>query len=256
MGVSVQEQALSRNDLYRLLEFIEFCRGARQEDDVVTALNRLDAIIPFQASIVGALRVSDGALEQTTRTFSLGFPSEYLSAYSKQGYAKFDPVFARSLNSPAPCTWADAIASHTRPESSSKVRKLLDLSEDYGLKCGIAYASRPTKQSNEASYICLETGRGLISDAHSEALRFALPHLHDLVRRACGGDKDGTTPSLSVRELDVLNWLKEGKTAWEIGMILAISERTVKFHITNCYAKLDVSNRAQAIARAMRLNLI
>lgn len=254
--MSVKEQVLSRNDLYRLLEFIEFCRVARQEDDVVTALNRLDAIIPFQASIVGALRVSGDVLEQTTRTFSLGFSPEYLSTYSKQEYAKLDPVFARGLNSPAPYSWAEAVASHTRPETSGKVRELLDLSEDYGLKRGIAYASRPTKQSKEASYICLETGRETISDAHSEALRFALPHLHDLVQRACSGDQGVAIPSLSVRELDVLNWLKEGKTAWEIGMILAVSERTVKFHITNCYTKLEVSNRAQAIARAMRLNLI
>ncbi len=55
---------------------------------------------------------------------------------------------------------------------------------------------------------------------------------------------------------EVMQWLKEGKMSWEIGVILSISERTVKFHIANCYAKLNVRNRSQAIARAMRLSII
>jgi LuxR family quorum-sensing system transcriptional regulator CciR len=48
----------------------------------------------------------------------------------------------------------------------------------------------------------------------------------------------------------------EGKTSWEIGKILATSERTVKFHLKNVYAKLNVCNRAQAVAVVNRLNLL
>ena len=136
------------------------------------------------------------------------------------------------------------------------MKKLLALSADYGLNRGLAYASRPTPQSNEASYICLETGREPFSDAHSEVLCYALPHLHELLRRVCRKAPEETIAALSVRELEVLQWLKEGKTAWEVGMILSISERTVKFHLANIYAKLNVTNRSHAIARAMSLQLI
>lgn len=56
------------------------------------------------------------------------------------------------------------------------------------------------------------------------------------------------TLSLSARELEVLGWIKEGKTNWETSRILGISERTVQFHIANVIRKLDVSTRAQAVA--------
>ncbi|WP_447973005.1 LuxR family transcriptional regulator [Nitrospira sp. Kam-Ns4a] len=40
-------------------------------------------------------------------------------------------------------------------------------------------------------------------------------------------------PVLTKREREVLEWMKEGKTNWEIGRILGISERTVRFHVGN-----------------------
>ena len=254
--MNVIEQKLARGDLYRLLDFIEFCRCATEQYDVVKALRQLDDFIPFQAGIVGLLEVSGSALKQTVRSFSLGHSPKFLENYSQQAFALSDPLIARGLSGSEPFSWEDAIASHTQPATARQVKKLLELSADYGLKRGLAYASRPTSLSNEASYICLETGREPFSRAHTEALRYALPHLHELLGRVCGIAPDKMTSALSVRELEVMQWLKVGKTAWEIGVILSIAERTVKFHIANCYVKLNVTNRAQAIARAMRLHLI
>ena len=62
--------------------------------------------------------------------------------------------------------------------------------------------------------------------------------------------------TLTRREKDVLTWASEGKSAWEIGVILSISERTVKFHLSNIYRKFEVSTRAQAIVHALRNGLL
>lgn len=51
---------------------------------------------------------------------------------------------------------------------------------------------------------------------------------------------------LTKREASVMEWVIKGKTTWEIAKILNISERTVKFHLTNTYAKLRVTNRTHA----------
>ena len=64
------------------------------------------------------------------------------------------------------------------------------------------------------------------------------------------------TGRLTPRESDVLFWATEGKSAWEIAMILDISERTVKFHLSNIYQKMGVSTRAQAVAVAIKQNLV
>ena len=63
-------------------------------------------------------------------------------------------------------------------------------------------------------------------------------------------------PALTPRELDALRWTMEGKTAWEVGAVLGISERTVVFHVTNAMHKLGCNNKQQAVLKALRLGLI
>lgn len=53
---------------------------------------------------------------------------------------------------------------------------------------------------------------------------------------------------LSARELEIIHWVKLGKTNQEIGMILSISQNTVKSHLKRIFQKLNVSRRAQAVA--------
>jgi DNA-binding CsgD family transcriptional regulator len=61
---------------------------------------------------------------------------------------------------------------------------------------------------------------------------------------------------LSARELEALKWAAEGKTAWEVGRILGISEQTVVRHVNNAAQKLGCVNKVQAVARAIRLGLL
>jgi LuxR family maltose regulon positive regulatory protein len=61
---------------------------------------------------------------------------------------------------------------------------------------------------------------------------------------------------LSGREQDVLNLIAEGLSNQEIARRLFVSLRTVKFHITNIFAKLGVKSRTQAVARARGIGLL
>jgi DNA-binding CsgD family transcriptional regulator len=63
-------------------------------------------------------------------------------------------------------------------------------------------------------------------------------------------------PRLSSRERDSLAFVAEGKTAWEISVILGISESTVRFHLDNARRKLGAVNRTHAVARLISLRLI
>ena len=64
------------------------------------------------------------------------------------------------------------------------------------------------------------------------------------------------TYHVSLRELTVLHWMKEGKTNGEIARILGLSERTVRFHVGNIFDKLDVTSRTQAVVCALGDGLI
>jgi DNA-binding CsgD family transcriptional regulator len=63
-------------------------------------------------------------------------------------------------------------------------------------------------------------------------------------------------PALTPRELEVLRWTMDGKTAWEVGAVLGISERTAVLHINNAMHKLKCVNKHQAVLKALRLGLI
>lgn len=61
---------------------------------------------------------------------------------------------------------------------------------------------------------------------------------------------------LSAREMEVLTLVSEGFGNAQIAARLFISEGTVKRHLTNIYAKLDVQSRVNAINRASKLGLL
>jgi len=68
------------------------------------------------------------------------------------------------------------------------------------------------------------------------------------------GAKD--RPGLSPRELEILKHIAEGSSAPEIGRLIHLSPATVKSHQQNLYEKLGVSDRAAAVAEAMRRGLL
>jgi DNA-binding NarL/FixJ family response regulator len=54
------------------------------------------------------------------------------------------------------------------------------------------------------------------------------------------------TPDLTARELEILRWVAAGESNSSIARQLFVTEQTVKFHLSNIYRKLGVSNRTQA----------
>lgn len=61
---------------------------------------------------------------------------------------------------------------------------------------------------------------------------------------------------LSDREIEVLKCLAKGQTTSQISNSLFISENTVKTHIRHILEKMEVNNRAEAVARASQLDMI
>jgi NarL family two-component system response regulator LiaR len=72
-------------------------------------------------------------------------------------------------------------------------------------------------------------------------------------------ESDGPLPSpetLTDRELEVLQWLAQGKSNKEIAAALDISERTVKFHVSSILGKLNAGNRTEAVTIAAQRGIV
>jgi DNA-binding NarL/FixJ family response regulator len=61
---------------------------------------------------------------------------------------------------------------------------------------------------------------------------------------------------LTARELQILELLSQGSTNKQIGQVLSISDNTVRHHVNNIMGKLQVSDRTQAVAIALRSGVL
>lgn len=61
---------------------------------------------------------------------------------------------------------------------------------------------------------------------------------------------------LTNREIEILTLIVEGQSSKAVADQLFISKRTVDFHLSNVYGKLQVTNRIQAFHCAARLGLV
>lgn len=74
-----------------------------------------------------------------------------------------------------------------------------------------------------------------------------------LLERLSGGERD---ESLSPRELEVLRLLARGASNKSIAGALMVSEGTVKTYLSRIFDKLEVQNRAEAVAVGLKRRLI
>lgn len=61
---------------------------------------------------------------------------------------------------------------------------------------------------------------------------------------------------LTLREVEVLRWSAEGKTAAEVAVILDLKLRTVNFHIGSAIRKIGASNKISAVVQASRSGVL
>ncbi|MFL7891012.1 MAG: response regulator [Anaerolineales bacterium] len=108
----------------------------------------------------------------------------------------------------------------------------------------------------------------LLKDAEPEELRKAInlvaegksvlsPEVTSRVLKAVSSSHGIPSDiALSKREMDVLKCLAGGMTSSQVASELFISENTVKTHVRHILEKLEASNRAEAVSRAIQLGII
>ncbi|MEJ7806224.1 MAG: helix-turn-helix transcriptional regulator, partial [Telluria sp.] len=97
-----------------------------------------------------------------------------------------------------------------------------------------------------SSFFILSRLPGEVGPEQSFLLKLMTPHLHFALARVLAtvddyqGALSRSRKALSERQREILHWLHEGKTNWEIAKILGLSELNVKYHIDQIFHKLEV----------------
>jgi LuxR family transcriptional activator of bioluminescence operon len=182
-----------------------------------------------------------------------GFPLEWMQKYVSRNYFAVDPVIKHVSRSTLPILWS-------RDDSGDESGEFWEEARSYGLQTGLSFAvhDRPgvTGVFSLATDSPLDVQRQDLAALIGRAQLFA-SLLHQAVTTIALRElvpEEGAC--LTARELECLKWAADGKTAWEIGRILGITERTAVFHMNNVMKKLGATNKIQAIVRAAVLKLL
>lgn len=119
----------------------------------------------------------------------------------------------------------------------------------------LVYGVRNQRSDEDCLYIFMSLEPEI--QIKNSLLGLLMPHIDGVLRRIESlqqiqqGDKFDRDADygLSAREFEILHWVTMGKTNEEISIILSISMNTVKNHLKRIFNKLDVSSRAQAVAK-------
>lgn len=180
------------------------------------------------------------------------YPSSWIQRYVQAEHVKVDPVVRLVATSNLPVFWEDITLSNPN-------QVVFDEARQYGLANGITVPiRRPSGRHalfSVATDLAPERLRARRSSAAGTVLLTAM-YLDEVVQRLTVKSSDLPLPSLTPREKECLHWAANGKTSWEIGNILVLSERTAIFHLWNATKKLGAANRRQAVVRAISLGLI
>ncbi len=258
-----QREHLSGSDALLVLETIQACLAANGERDLrETVYPRIEKLFSFDYAVA-----SLGTWQPSTRGWSQQFflnrnlPDSYWLAFQELDWTA-DPVVAEALRGQPHQHWSMTAGQTLLDTGETRLPPYTPcarLAMDYGVHSGYTSTIAPLgRKAGSYSLITFCTRKDDAVDPRTRGILAHLtPHLHQvLVREA--GNRAGQTPEahLSGREIEVLNWLKAGKSSWDISMVLGISERTVNFHVYNLMRKLGALNRPQAVAIAAAQGVI
>jgi DNA-binding CsgD family transcriptional regulator len=106
--------------------------------------------------------------------------------------------------------------------------------------------------TSQVQWLTFNSGSGLERVAAAANLTKSSPSRRGLKKTMTSKPSS----ELSEREKACLSWTALGKSSWEIGQILSISENTAVFHIKNAMKKLGTNTRTGAAVKAIQLGLI
>ena len=217
-------------------------------DEVVSFAHRLGF------DTVAALTVVEHGVAGTEFISVDNTPQAYSNAFRDTVVMRRDPVMQHCRKQSVPIIWDQ------QTYTGQGLGDLWEEQAQYGLNTGIAMALHLPEGRHFV--LGVDRDKPLPSDATelqrvvADLQLFAVHAQEAALRLLLPEPMRPEKPALTPRELEALHWTMEGKTAWEVGAILGISERTAVLHVNNAMHKLGCVSKHAAVLKALRLGLI
>jgi len=223
--------------------FVERLNDSWEPDSFQQAM--AEAALAFELPCFAYLRMprDERALAALISTYPVGWTDHYL----KEHYEALDPVIRSAHARIEPFEWGLGADSF---DLTSSQKTFFDEASEFGIRCGFTIPIQDNRGPVAAVTFASDVRRPAFEQSirlNQRVLQLMAISLHAHARRKLWRDRLVNGVELKPRELECLQWATAGKTAWEMGQILSISERTANFHLGNVRAKLGVCTLRQAV---------
>ncbi|MGQ7792120.1 helix-turn-helix transcriptional regulator [Faunimonas sp. B44] len=225
-------------------EFVERCSTHRSVETVLADFGACAGRFGFDHFILTGLPVPTAKLEPLV--LLNGWPRGWFARYNERDYFAADGVSQWALRTHQPFLWRE-VPPALRDTAGSRL--VANEAVEFGLRDGYVVPMYSARHWQSAVSFASSEPCDL-SRRDRAALHLMAIYANGAVRQLLG--EIPSEPRLSDREREVLRWTADGKTAWEVSVILTISERTVAKHLESVRRKLDVTTTSQAVAVALQ----
>lgn len=231
------------------MEFLTEIRGVQDKSELLDVLARRGRELGFEA--VGCMLPSMSA---STRIDFLerGYPRGWAELYTRKQFYLIDPELGHVARTAQ--TLQVGRLREIRSMTSEQV-EFLEVAEEFGLTDGFLVPA--FGRFIQTAWIAFRqvVNSKVISEVNVAYLEAIAQATHLQYDRITIGERTDL-PRLAPREVSVLQWMSAGKTNGEIATILDIGGPTVATYVQRLYQKLDVSDRASAVAKGLRFGVI
>lgn len=205
----------------------------------------------FTSSLIARVNGAGASLDDRNSYFAYNnLPEWWEARYLEKNYAYLDPCAQMTLKRTGPFRWRECYENLT-PAQEAMVAD----AKAHGLKYGINF---PMHNSQGGLGLVL-LGAKKDFELSFETMIFLeilARHSFERINTLFGASRDEDPFRLSEREREILTLVAQGKTNWEIGAILELSEYSVRDYLKDLSKRMQTSNRTHSVTRAIQLGLI
>lgn len=226
--------------------------GARDRDEFSREVGRFTTAMGFDT--FSAMTVIDHSPWRSDFITLDNCPTGFREAMDSPQLGQQDPVMQHCKRNSVPIVW------NQRTYVDHGAGELWEAQAHYGYRTGICLALHLPQGRHFLLGMDrrddLPTQAGKLTRLVADMQLFAVHAMDAALRVLLPPEQQLEQPHLRPRELEVLRWTMDGKTAWEVGSILSITERTVVLHLQSAMQKLGCNSKHQAVLKALRFGLI
>lgn len=233
--------------LVRLAQLLERAERLDQVRDAFQSFIENVGFTSFSCKRIGYFPpiTSDYVLLSTT-------PEGWMEEYLARGYARFDPILQEAQRRRSAFAWSEV---YDQPTLTTHQREVLGGRTAHNMSDGLSIPI--VNLHGCVGTVNIVGSTEALDEIGWSAMAMASVFLYQkLISLRPAATAPVADKSLSPREIEILSWITEGKSDWQIGQILSISEKTVNYHIENVKRKFGVATRVQAVVGAMRQGML